>query len=219
MFDSQRPIHHNNVLTQNAVYVVDFGDINVTECPEDKDREAAMEEANEAEGGDDIVDGEKEYQLIINGGKNTDQNDDAEGDEEDKDDDDFDTDLIGKKRKRDHDSPKAGNDRLRRIKRFNEYYTGSHYSKSCAYLTYSLGVQLNKQSVDSFWLWIMGLTDQLIHSKITSTQYDEELIECQKEFMSISKQNFNQENDNLKGNENDEISTKKFDAKGLIYAQ
>lgn len=80
-------------------------------------------------------------------------------------------------------------------------------------------MQLNKQTVDSFWLWIMGLTDQLVHSKITSYQYDEELSVCQKEFLSITNQNYEQENTSLRNNTaQDENPNKKFDTKGLLYA-
>lgn len=224
IFDSQRPISHNNVLTQKAVYVVDFGDINVAECPEDADFDA-VEEEMAAEGEEDIPDGEKEYELITKGGKrNTHTEEDkgeAEGDDEGAQDDDyFDTDLVGKKRKREEDDEEQKDDKNKRMKRVNTYYAGNYYSKSCAYLVYCLGVQLNKQTVDSFWLWILGLTEQLIHSKITTFQYDEELGECQKEFLSITNQNFNQENDIYRNNSDsfEDSKNKKFDAKGLLYA-
>jgi cell division control protein 45 len=64
------------------------------------------------------------------------------------------------------------------------------------------------------------LTDQLIHSKITQLQYDEELSECQREFLSISDQNFNQENNSFRNNpsSNDGESNKLFDKNGLLYA-
>lgn len=226
VFESQRPISHNNILTQKAVYVVDFGDIDVAECPEDADIEA-MEEEMEAEGEDQPVDGEKEYQLIINGGKNKD--DDIEEDKEQMEDDeknpnedeDFDENLIGKKRPREQDKTATVDTKKKRLMRVTNYYSGNYYSKSCAYLLYCLGVQLNKQTVDSFWLWILGLTDQLIHSKITSFQYDEELGECQKEFLSITDQNFEQENESIRNNldSNEDNQNKKFDAKGHLYAQ
>jgi hypothetical protein len=121
IFDSLRPVSHNNVLTQKAVYVVDFGDIDVGECPEDADFEAVGEE----EGADEeVVDGEKEYQIITKGGKvEESKGEDSEVDEE----------LIGKKRKREEGEEE---DRVRRMKRVNEYYAGSYYSKSCAYLVY-----------------------------------------------------------------------------------
>lgn len=110
------------MLTQKAVYVVDFGDIDVGECPEDADFEAVEEE----EGADEeVVDGEKEYQIITKGGKVEESK--GEGDEE------VDEELIGKKRKREEGEKE---DRVRRMKRVNEYYAGSYYSKSCAYLVY-----------------------------------------------------------------------------------
>jgi hypothetical protein len=82
-------------------------------------------------------------------------------------------------------------------------------------------VQLNKQTVDMFWLWILGLTDQLIHSKISTFEYDEALQACQKEFFSIANQMGNDENDvifnNNDENGEEENKNKKFDSKGLFY--
>lgn len=91
------------------------------ECPEDADFEAVEEE----EGADEeVVDGEKEYQIITKGGKVEESK--GEGGE-------VDEELIGKKRKREEGEKE---DRVRRMKRVNEYYAGSYYSKSCAYLVY-----------------------------------------------------------------------------------
>ena len=157
--------------------------------------------------------------MIINGGKEAEESkeerkseQDGEGDE-----DNLNLDEIGKKRKRE-DEP-VEDDRTKRRMRATEYYSGDFYSKSCSYLLYCLGVQLNKQSVDSFWLWILGLTDQLIHSKISALEYDEEYDKCRKEFLSITNQNFNQENDSYRGNQqNADLSIeKKFDSKGYFY--
>lgn len=230
VFDALRPVYHNNILTQKAVYVIDDGDIELNECPDDADLEAYEDDIEEKEE-NSIVDGEKEYQLIINGGKKLSaKSEDGEGDEEekksyeedkeeDKEEDNFDLDLIGKKRKRSIDLNEADN-RTKRQLRIANYYSGEYYSKSWSYLLYSLGVQLNKQTVDSFWLWILGLTDQLIHSRITSFQYDEILGDCQKEYISISNQNFNQENNSLNSNiqNNPQDVPKKFDSKGILYS-
>lgn len=222
IFDSQRPVSHNNVLSQKAVYVVDFGDINVEECPEDEDLDV-MEQEMEGEGDDDVVDGEKEYEKIINGGKDkSEHNEDhkqSQNEGEGNDEDEFDTDLIGKKRKRDIETDlDAKNDKKKRLMRVANYYSGSYYSKCCSYLVYQLGVQLNKQSVDSFWLWILGLTDQLVHSKISSIQYDEEYSQCHKDFISITGKNFDQENSTDASNQNEATNDKAFDKKGMFYS-
>jgi cell division control protein 45 len=222
IFDSQRPVSHNNVLSQKAVYVVDFGDINVEECPEDEDLDV-MEQEMEGEGDDDVVDGEKEYEKIINGGKDKREHKEdhkqSENEGEGNDEDEFDTDLIGKKRKRDTETDQdAKNDKKKRLMRVANYYSGSYYSKCCSYLVYQLGVQLNKQSVDSFWLWILGLTDQLVHSKISSIQYDEEFSQCHKDFVSITGKNFDQENTTEASNQNDVTNDKAFDKKGMFYS-
>ena len=225
LFDSQRPIFHSNILTQKAVYVVDDGDVDINECPDDADLEAYEEDIEEKED-KPIVDGEKEYQLIINGGKKSSvKSDDGEGEEEEEekeineDEEDFDPDFIGKKRKRPDENVETNSKRKRQM-RITNYYSGDYYSKSWSYLLYSLGVQLNKQTVDSFWLWILGLTDQLVHSRITSFQYDEILADWQKEYMSISNQNFNQENSSAKSNQqiDPQNDLKKFDSKGYLYS-
>lgn len=216
IFESQRPISHNNVLTQLPIYVVDFGSIDVGECPEDDDFKA-LEQEDEEE--DDVVDGEKEYQLIINGGKQ--KSEESKSQDAEDEDEDFDINLDGKKRKHDEGDHFQDRDiRKKKAERIEEYYNGSSFSKWWAYLVYCLAVQLNQQSIDSFWLWILGLTDQLIHSKITQLQYEEELSECQKEFLSISDQNFNQENDSFRNNPfpNDGESNNAFDKNGLLYA-
>ena len=213
IFESQRPLHHNTVLSQKAVYVVDFGDINIAEVPEDDDFEV-FEQEMEAEGEDQPVDGEKEYQLITNGGNKNDEEAklDGEGDDEE-----FDDDLIGKKRPRDADEEEKNKlDRRKRIERVSTYYEGVYHSKSCAYLAYCLGSQLNKQNVDSFWLWILGLTDQLIHSKISQFEYDDEINGCQKEYLSIAGQDLQHE-ENVSTNVQKEGVEANFDAKGLFY--
>ena len=220
IFDSFRPINHNNVLTTKGVYVVDFGDIKIEECPEDADFPDPNDIDFEEEEGN--FDGEKEYEMIINGGK-----DKVEEDKEDEksekdgegDDDHFDIDAIGKKRKREEE-PDTAEDRAKRRRRADEYYEGDYYSNCCAYYTYSLGVQLNKQSVEFFWLWMLGLTDQLVHSKISPTEYSNEYDKCKKDFLLITEQNFNQENDSFKENDRGaDISgtDKKFDSKGYFY--
>lgn len=182
-----------------------------------------MEQEMDGEGEDDIVDGEKEYDMIINGGKNKNKpkedNKESEAEGEGNDEDDFETDLIGKKRKRDEESGHdAKNDRKKRLMRVSNYYSGSYYSKCCSYLVYQLGTQLNKQTVDSFWLWIMGLTDQLVHSKISSIQYDEEFGQCHKDYVSITGKSFEQENNSYANNPNDVVNEKAFDKKGMFYS-
>lgn len=138
VFDSQRPIIHNNVLTQKAVYVIDDGDIDVDQCPEDEDLEA-FEADIEAEAEEDIVDGEKEYQLIINGGKKPESEKDDDEDSEnkeninenaadDEENDDFDPDLIGKKRKRVEVEEELDLKRKRKM-RVTNYYSGEYFSK------------------------------------------------------------------------------------------
>ena len=82
------------------------------------------------------VDGEKEYQLITNGGKREEeQKYESKQQEGEGEDDDFDHELEGKKRKREEQQdPKEVH--KRRLKRVNDYYSGCTYSKASAYLVY-----------------------------------------------------------------------------------
>jgi hypothetical protein len=136
VFDSQRPINHNNILSQKAVYVVTDGDINIGDVPEDADFENSD---NEAEGEDQPVDGEKEYQAIINGDKKQKYEDekDSQNDEGEGDNDDFNPDQVGKKRKRSVDDTAVAKDnKAKKQERIDNYYCGTAYNKPCSYLLY-----------------------------------------------------------------------------------
>lgn len=88
--------------------------------------------------------------------------------------------------------------------RIDHYYGTNAYSKPCSYLLYLMTAQLNKQTVETFWLWVLGLTDQVVHSKISFFQYDEWLQDCQKELLTLSNQILEQENDSLINNKIEE---------------
>lgn len=219
IFDSARPILHNNVLTTKGVYVVDFGDIQIEDCPEDKDIQAFNDPEGEGDN-DSCVDGEKEYEMIINGGKDEKEPKEEskeETKEHDPEEDDFNIDEIGKKRRRDEDTQE--DDRTKRKKRYQEYYSGEYFTTCCSYFTYCLGVHLNKQSVEFFWLWILGLTDQFIHSKISYEEYLREYEKCKKDYLLISDQNFNKENNSHNFNQSGDGVEKglQFDNKGYFY--
>lgn len=40
---------------------------------------------------------------------------------------------------------------------------------------YGICQTLNKANLDMFWYWVMGVTDQYVHSKITNDYYEIEL--------------------------------------------
>ena len=233
LFESQRPIVHNNIHTQKAVYVVTDGDILINDVPEDEDY---LEQEEDLES---CVDGEKEYQMIINGGKapeiqdkeqeskHEDEQDSKHDDERDsKQDDepegenDFDTDLIGKKRKRSLDGNESSqsNSRQMKLNRLENYYWGTNYSKPWSYLLYWLISQQNRQTVETFWLWVLGLTDQLVHSKIAFYQYDEWFVDCQRELLTITNQIIDQENDSALNNRIEEQAATD-DIQKLLYSK
>ncbi|CAI2361197.1 unnamed protein product [Moneuplotes crassus] len=216
IFDSARPILHNNVLTTKGVYVVDFGDIKIENCPEDKDIQAFNNQEGEGDQ-ETIVDGAKEYEKIISGSKDKEQSQE-ESKEETKGyglDDSFDIDQIGKKRRRNEDTKEE--DRNNRRRRYEEYYSGDYFTNCCSYFTYCLGVHLSKQSVEFFWLWILGLTDQFIHSKICYEEYLQEYEKCKKDFLLISDKNFDQDKNLHSFNQEEAEGGLKFDNKGYFY--
>jgi cell division control protein 45 len=56
--------------------------------------------------------------------------------------------------------------------------------------------------VETFWLWILGLTDQVVHSKIAFHQYDEWFQDCQRELLTLTNQILDKENDTYMTNTN-----------------
>jgi hypothetical protein len=53
---------------------------------------------------------------------------------------------------------------------------------------YGLARQLNKENNDLLWLWILGLSEQLVYNKITPLQYESFVDECQKEVLRFNNQ-------------------------------
>ena len=53
------------------------------------------------------------------------------------------------------------------------YYNGDYFGRSTSCLMFYLAQQLNKDSNEFIWWSILGLTDLLIHSKITNNQYQD----------------------------------------------
>jgi hypothetical protein len=77
--------------------------------------------------------------------------------------------------------------RYRKMK-LEAYYAGSFYGRSSAYLIYTLSQQLNKESCDQLWLWAIGLTYQYLHSRIAKLQYDDAIVELQRETVRLGRQ-------------------------------
>jgi cell division control protein 45 len=77
--------------------------------------------------------------------------------------------------------------RYRRMK-FESYYSGSFFGKSVAHIIYSISQQLNKENLEYAWMWVIGLTYQYIHSRVSRLQYDESVVELQREISRLNKQ-------------------------------
>lgn len=81
---------------------------------------------------------------------------------------------------------------------------------------YQLSVELNRQSVDFFWLWVIGLSDQFAHSKIGQESYDEELQYLTQAHFDVSKGLVDR--DDVERPEQ-AVEEKKFDKNDLFYRE
>ena len=96
----------------------------------------------------------------------------------------------GAKRKHDKLEQRAEERRLRRMRRskVEAYYSGSFYGKSVAYIMYSISQQLSKDNAELMWCMIIGITYQYTYSKISKLQYDDAVMELQREVLRVSRQ-------------------------------
>lgn len=62
--------------------------------------------------------------------------------------------------------------------------SGIYFASSTAGTMYSLSRELNRSSLDLLWLWIVGLTDQLLHKKIDRVEYEGKISTCINEVVS-----------------------------------
>lgn len=157
VMDSHRPVHHNNVRDMSGNLLV-IDDADFADCPTLDD----IDEMKEGESDDEEAmfgdDDEKENIGVTP---------DVVEEEEDMDL------LIGKKR-----AAKLMNQKRQKQKSRNEkktkiekYYSGSYFSESVAGIAYHLSRQLNQETSDFLWLWMLGATEMLVGKKITSQAY------------------------------------------------
>lgn len=143
IFDSHRPIHHNNIHASRSIVVVDDGLIPpIDRIPDQRDFELANmgeEEASEQE-------------------DNFDPNnlDEGEGEEDE-------TKL----------NPPGSKSEKAQLTR--EYYSSFDTGKAVAGVMYNIAWERNKQCLDFFWYWVLGITDQFLHSRISLNIYEGEL--------------------------------------------
>lgn len=61
---------------------------------------------------------------------------------------------------------------------------GIYFAPAIAGAMYDLARELNRGTLEFLWLWIVGLTDQLLHSKIDRVEYEAKISLCINEVVS-----------------------------------
>ena len=84
--------------------------------------------------------------------------------------------------------------------------SGVFFGLSTAGLMYDLACKMNRSSNDMLWLWIVGLTDQLLHKKIDRAEYEERMNYCINDVVS-NPQNIYRNPVSVVDNENLEIES------------
>jgi len=187
VFDYHRPINHCNVNSQKKIIVIDDGHFNIEECPLDEEAAVGIDDDDELDDLDDDKDDigdqiEREY--------------DEEGEdmeiqiEKEKDGEEGEDEIIdfGKKRKERARVKRAAEKRIKleKIYKTQSYYRGDYFGKSIAGIMYFVAQQLNKENLDYLWYWIIGITDQLIHNRVSFNQYETHISDCRNEVLRLS---------------------------------
>ncbi len=51
---------------------------------------------------------------------------------------------------------------------------------------FTLALEMNKSNNKNLWLWIIGMTDQLLSHKIHNDDYGENILECHSEVLRLN---------------------------------
>ena len=70
--------------------------------------------------------------------------------------------------------------------KIDKYYKGSYFGRPVAGLIYTLCQQLSREDNAALWLWILGLTEQLLSFKISQKTYAERASEVQREVIRLN---------------------------------
>ena len=89
---------------------------------------------------------------------------------------------------------------------------------------YELAVQLNKTNKIFFWYWVLGLTDQYSHGRISTDTYQDQIIELGQAYTNVFKKPDDNPNDRHEEPENAEQNAPqdeetKMDHKTLFFKQ
>lgn len=166
LIDSHRPVYHANVNFDQRLIVVE-DPARLADCPTDQEVEEVQTidpDEEEEMYGDNDAEAERENLVVGE-------------DEEDDEAIDF---QIGKKRAAKLMNQKRQRQRQREEKRskIEKYYSGSFFSDSIAGIMYFLSRQLNQDTPDFFWYWILGSTEMLVDKKIDFKTYNEIYENC-----------------------------------------
>jgi hypothetical protein len=58
---------------------------------------------------------------------------------------------------------------------------------------YQMCSQLNRNNRDMLWLWIVGMTDLILHNKTGTYDYDEDIEACNNEVSRLNPQIYNKD--------------------------
>jgi cell division control protein 45 len=114
------------------------------------------------------------------------ENESEEEPEEAENEEDLDDGDLEKRRLRERRKEARHLKEIKKLKRkvrmkFLNYYRGSFYGSSTASVLFELSKQLNKETKNLLWLWILGLSDIVIHCKAGELDYSDELGRCSEE--------------------------------------
>ncbi len=181
VFDYHRPIHHCNVNSEKKIIMIDDGHFNIEECPLDEDVGLHVNE-------DELEDFDDDKEEMQEEGLEREYEEDMEIQMEKGRDEDGEILDFGKKRKERAKLKRMAEKRIKleKIQRTNSYYRGNYFGKSIAGIMYFIAQQLNKESLDYLWYWIIGITDQLVHNRISFNQYETDISDCRNEVLRLS---------------------------------
>jgi len=192
VFDYHRPISHSNINSTKKIILIDDGYFNIEECPADEDFAALgiVDDEDDSDGDDDIGDFVDDEQENLEEEKMFDEQKgilEIEVEKKDLDDEEEELIDVGKKRKENLRMKRRAEKRvkLEKKERIANYYRGNYFGKSIAGVMYYIAQQLNKENLDYLWYWIIGITDQLVHNRISFSQYEEFINECRNEVLRM----------------------------------
>lgn len=204
IFDAHRPFHHNNIIdVSRKIYVIHDGCESFDKYPTHEDFQFLQEmEGEEDDDEDDFDDDDSEKEeakeelndLKDNG---SDEEEEVFGDRVEKsgEEDVGEGALVGQRRQR--EEPAVDRRVLKRQKKalIQKYYSGSFFWKCTASTMYQLYLALNRSNNDALWLWILGMTDLIVHQRQTMNSLDNDMLDCGNEVIRLNPNIYNRLDD------------------------